>query len=219
MGISNGKPVLRKDDIKLLVKTSGMTKVEVKEAFEKFLKDYPTGRMNVEQFGTQLFKALHAKIERKAEVTDIHQIVDFTTKLETHFFRFYDMNNDGFIDFGEFLVVFFLLAEGTEEDVLKRIYRIYDQNSDGTITKEEMSKLVTDMYGILNMDDPNLEAEALIIDTVYAESDVNSDGKVSVDEFIGACRRQGNLIKLLTNKMVDIFKDCDGVQMLSLNNI
>ena len=115
--------------------------------------------------------------------------------------------------------MFFLLAEGTEEDVLKRIYRIYDQNSDGTITKEEMSKLVTDMYGILNMDDPNLEAEALIIDTVYAESDVNSDGKVSVDEFIGACRRQGNLIKLLTNKMVDIFKDCDGVQMLSLNNI
>ena len=53
--------------------------------------------------------------------------------------------------------------------LLKWIYRIYDQNSDGSITKEDMSKLAMDMYGILNMDDPNIEAEALIIDTVYAE--------------------------------------------------
>ena len=116
------------------------------------------------------------------------------------------------------MIVFFILAEGTEEDILKRIFRIYDQNSDGKITKEEMSKLVTDMYGILNMDDPKLEDEALIADTVYAESDVDNDGKVYVDEFVGACRRRGNLIKLLTNKLVDIFKDDDGVQLLTLSN-
>lgn len=216
MGIINGKPVLRKDDIKLLVKTSGMTEMEVKEEFSNFIKDNPSGQMNVEQFGTHLFRALHAKIERNGEVADIHQIVDFTTKLESHFFRFYDTNNDGFIDFGEFLLVFFILAEGTQEDVFKRIFRIYDQNSDGTITKLEMSKLVNDMYGILNMEDPTMDTETHIVDKVYAESDVDHNGEVSVEEFIGACRRQGNLTKLLTNKMVDIFKDCDGDQLLPL---
>eukprot|EP00092_Neocalanus_flemingeri_P035268 GFUD01038373.1.p1 GENE.GFUD01038373.1~~GFUD01038373.1.p1 ORF type:complete len:220 (+),score=81.18 GFUD01038373.1:83-742(+) len=219
MGISNGKPVLRKDDIKLLVKTSGMSEIKVKEAFAVFVSDYPTGQMNVEQFAKHLFTALHAKMERKGGVADIHQIVDFTTKLETHFFRFYDSNNDGFIDFGELVLVFFILAEGTEEDVLKRIFRVYDQNSDGTISRDEMSKLVKDMYGILDMDHPNLDSEALMADTVYTESDVDNDGKVTMDEFIGSCRRQGNLTKFLTNKIVDIFKDSDGDQMLTLNDM
>ena len=100
----------------------------------------------------------------------------------------------------------------------KRIFRIYDQDCSGTISKPEMSKLVKDMYGILNMEDPTLDAEANIVDAVYAESDVDHDGKVSVDEFIGACRRQGNLTKLLTQKIVEIFKDSDGEQLLSLSS-
>merc|ERR1711874_839421 len=123
MGIQNGKPVLRKGDIKLLVKTSDMTEAEVKEAFCNFVSENPSGRMNIEQFGTHLFRALHAKIEKKGGVTDVNQIVDFTTKLESHFFRFYDTNNDGFIDFGEFLMVYYILAEGTEEDIFKRLFR------------------------------------------------------------------------------------------------
>merc|ERR1711872_508936 len=172
--------------------------------------------MDVEQFGSHLFKALHAKISRSSEHTDINQIVDFTTKLESHFFRFYDSNRDGFIDFGEFLLVYFMLAEGTQEDVFKRVFCIYDQNADGTISKQEMSKLINDMYDVLKMKDDTKESEKELVDSVYAESDVNNDGFVSIDEFIGACRRRGNLTKLLTNKMLDIFKSSDGEQLLSL---
>jgi len=218
MGIKNGKPVLRNSDIKLLIKTSNMTEGEVKEAFAKFVAENPSGQMDIEQFATHLFRALHAKIEKRGGVADVHQLVDFTTKLESHFFRFYDSNNDGFIDFGEFLMVYYILAEGTQEDILRRMFRIYDQDGNGTICRSEMSKIISDMYDILNLEDPTLEAEDQILEAVYAETDVDNDGKVSIDEFIGACRRQGNLTKLLTKKIVEIFKDSDGEQLLSLSS-
>ena len=68
MGIINGKPVLRKDDIKLLVKTSGMTEMEVKEAFSNFIKDNPTYNVlmsNCQDYVNALTNFLMVEGERK----------------------------------------------------------------------------------------------------------------------------------------------------------
>ena len=45
MGSSNGKPVLRDDDVDAIMKTSGMSEDQVRRDFEIFVKQYPTGEV------------------------------------------------------------------------------------------------------------------------------------------------------------------------------
>ena len=43
MGSSNGKPVLRDEDVDTIMKTSGMSEEQVRQDFDIFVKEYPTG--------------------------------------------------------------------------------------------------------------------------------------------------------------------------------
>ena len=72
------------------------------------------------------------------------------TCMQKHIFRCYDENENGYIDFVEFMVslqlaqninsvyfffqlVFHIMSDGTAEEALKRIFRVFDIN--GVITK------------------------------------------------------------------------------------
>ena len=48
---------------------------------------------------------------------------DDADKMEKHMFRVYDANDDGYVDFVEFMVVYTIMAGGTEEEVLTKIFR------------------------------------------------------------------------------------------------
>eukprot|EP00092_Neocalanus_flemingeri_P085699 GFUD01107880.1.p1 GENE.GFUD01107880.1~~GFUD01107880.1.p1 ORF type:complete len:133 (+),score=44.09 GFUD01107880.1:25-399(+) len=120
--------------------------------------------------------------------------------MEKHVFRVYDSNKDGFIDFTEFMLIFFIMQDGAPEEILTKIFRVFDVNSDGTITQEEMTKVTTDMYGLLQSEDPNLIAKS-----AFAEMDKDQDGKVTIDEFITAYMGQEDISKMLALKVIDIF--------------
>eukprot|EP00092_Neocalanus_flemingeri_P025354 GFUD01027489.1.p1 GENE.GFUD01027489.1~~GFUD01027489.1.p1 ORF type:complete len:137 (+),score=43.65 GFUD01027489.1:34-444(+) len=134
MGSKNGKPVLREEDIAALSKSSGLDEAQVRESFDAFVEDYPDGRMKIKDFRELMSKALPKKD---------------ASKMEKHVFRIYDANKDGFIDFSEFMLIFFIMSDGAPEEVLTKIFRVFDVNSDGTITQKEMTKLIKDMYGLL----------------------------------------------------------------------
>ena len=44
-----------------------------------------------------------------------------TDKLESHIFRMYDTNGDGHIDFREFMIVLYIMSNGTPEENLKQV--------------------------------------------------------------------------------------------------
>merc|ERR1711910_316405 len=134
MGNKNGVPVLRDEDVAALVKSSGMEEAQVKESFEAFKEQHPNGKMKPKDFREMMAKAMPKKD---------------ASKMEKHVFRIYDSNNDGYIDFIEFMLIFFLMSEGAPEEVLTKIFRVFDVNSDGTIIQKEMTKLIKDMYGLL----------------------------------------------------------------------
>merc|ERR1719477_349999 len=83
------------------------------------------------------------------------------------------------------------MSDGTPEEVLTKIFRVFDVNSDGTITQKEMTKLIKDMYGLLK--------------SAFAEMDKDQDGKVTTAEFIAACTGQEEFSKMLALKVIDIF--------------
>ena len=194
MGSKNGKPVLREEDVAALVKSSGLDEAQVKESFDAFIAEHPNGKMKPKDFREMMSKALPKKD---------------ASKMEKHVFRIYDSNNDGYIDFSEFMLIFFIMSDGTPEEVLTKIFRVFDVNSDGTITQKEMTKLIKDMYGLLKSEDPNLAAKDLISKSAFAEMDKDQDGKVTTEEFIAACMGQDDLSKMLALKVIDIFVEDD----------
>ena len=147
MGSSNGKPVLRPEDIAALTKSSGLTEDQVKQAFDNFASEHPDGKMRPKDFREMMEKALPGKD---------------ASKMEKHVFRVYDSNNDGYIDFVEFMVIFYVMSDGSPEEVLGKIFRVFDVNSDGSITNKEMQRLVKDMYGLLKTEDPTIAAKDMI---------------------------------------------------------
>ena len=172
MGSKNGKPVLRDEDINALSKSSGLNEAQVKESFNAFVAEHPNGKMKPKDFREMMAKAVPTKD---------------ASKMEKHVFRIYDANNDGVIDFTEFMLIFFIMSEGAPEEVLTKIFRVFDVNSDGTISKKEMNKLIKDMYGLLKTEDPYIAAKKLVAKTAFAEMDKDKDGKVSQAEFVSAC--------------------------------
>ena len=190
MGSSHGKQALRPEDIAALAKSSGLDETQVKQSFDAFVQEHPDGKMRPKDFREMMAKALPKKD---------------AGKMEKHVFRIYDTNNDGYIDFTEFMLIFFIMSDGKPAEVLTSIFRMFDVNSDGTITQKEMTKLIKDMYGLLKEEDPNLAARDLVAKSAFAEMDADQDGKVTTAEFIAACLGQEEFSKMLALKVIDIF--------------
>jgi len=194
MGNKNGTPVLRDEDVASLSKTSGLEPMQVREAFNAFVEEHPKGKMKPKDFSEMMSKAMPKKD---------------ASKMQKHVFRIYDSNNDGYIDFIEFMLIFHIMSDGTPEEVLGKIFRVFDVNSDGSITKKEMTRLVKDMYGLIKAEDPEAQSEALIAKSAFTEMDADGDGKITMEEFISACLSQDELSKLLALKIIDIFVEED----------
>merc|ERR1712055_1044894 len=175
MGNKNGTPVLRDEDAVALSKTSGLDVPQVKEAFEAFVKEHPNGKMKSKDFILMMNKAMPKKDAKK---------------MEKHVFRIYDSNNDGYIDFVEFMLIFHIM-------------------SDGTINKKEMQRLIKDMYGLIKADDPEAESKDLMAKSAFAEMDKDADGKITCSEFTTACLSQEKISKMLALKVIDIFVEED----------
>ena len=198
MGCSNSKPVLMKSDIETLCKAGKMNESQLREHFKNFLDENPTGKITKESFRKLISHLLPKESEHK---------------MEQHVFRTYDTNNDGQIDFREFMVAYyhFILSEETHEENLGSIFKMFDIDGDGFISKGELQTLVTDINGfvqsgfgsvtpVINYDLAASREDAALVDESFHKMDKNRDGKVSREEFINACLKEREC-KLLAQKI------------------
>jgi Ca2+-binding EF-hand superfamily protein len=191
MGLKNGKPDLRNDDILAFSQSSGFSEEQIKLKFAAFTADHPKGKICRKSFRKMLTEAF---LHSKTPVADVE-------KMEKHIFRIYDTNNDGHIDFIEFMVVFHVLSEGTPEEVLRKLFRLFDVNCDGNISKKEMLRLVKDLHGLSSVS----ETRQRIAESAFAEMDNDGDGIVTCDEFVKAVLDEKTVSKMLTMNVIDIF--------------
>ena len=190
MGIRNGKPTLREEDIAFLTKSSGLGRLQVKSAFKNFVQEYPDGKMSPEMFHEMMLKALPK---------------EDATKMEENMFRLYDTDNSGFIEFTEFMVILLVFQGGDPKEVLMRIFRVFDVDGDGFITQKEMTKLTKDMYSMIKVVDPDVAPKEMLARFAFTEMDKDKDRKVSLDEFIEASMAEEKFSKMLTESVKSIF--------------
>merc|ERR1719509_109723 len=194
MGCKNGKLVLGEKDLHDIAGTSGMDPTQVQQKFDDFVRAYPNGKISKKHFKTLISEAL---LMSEA----LPKTKDKMEKLTNHIFRVYDSNNDGYIDFVEFMVVYHVMTQGSIEDIYGKIFRLFDVNGDGTITIQEMQRLVKDLCELIRTTPDEIAMG------VFKEMDTNEDKKISKEEFIAACLANRGFTKHITSKVVDIFND------------
>merc|ERR1711973_189854 len=173
-----------------LVNSTELDADEVRAFWGCYIHHFPDGRINKKEFSEAMSKA--------------NPNID-VNKIENHTFRMYDTNNDGKIDFVEFVIVLHIHSNGTARDILTRIFRVFDVNSDGFITKKELTKLVKDMYCLLNNENAEQASKDLIAKSAFEEMDKDGDGKITTEEFITACLAEEKFSKMLAVKIIGLF--------------
>ena len=122
-----------------------------------------------------------------------------------HVFRTFDTDQNGVIDFEEFLLAMYVTSAGTAEEKLTWAFRMYDVDGNGVIDPEEMLKVVQAIYGMLHKD----AAEPLSVADerarkIFLRMDVNKDGLLTEEEFVRGCLEDDELSKMLAPNVVEL---------------
>jgi Ca2+-binding EF-hand superfamily protein len=190
MGCVNGKEPLSEKDLEFIATHTEISREEVEEQYNNFLSTYPDGKITRRSF-TELMKKCYPDAN--------------LSKLEKHIFRMYDTNDDGYIDFKEFMIVLYILSRGSPEQNLEQIFRIFDINNDQEISRAEMKRIVKDLYSLLSSKQKLHHTDSKMADDAFTEMDVDKDGKVSKEEFIKACMNHEKISSMMALKIIDIF--------------
>jgi len=196
MGCTNGKPVLSDEDLDFIANNTAASRDQVDEQYENFLGKHPAGKITKTDFQNMMQACFPDR--------DL-------SKIESHIFRMYDKNGDGHIDFREFMIVLYIMSNGTPEENLKQIFRIFDINNDGTLEPKELDKLVKDLFQMFTKkDNPDMASHEDLANKAFQEMDANSDGRVTQEEFVKACLNQATISKMLALKVIDVFTGSEG---------
>ena len=185
MGERNSK--LKPQDISDLNHQTHFSEEEIKDWYKGFKKDYPHGYLTIDEF-KQIYGNFYpgGNASRFAENT----------------FRVFDHNNDGKIDFREFMIGLSMSSKGSFEDKMNWIFQLYDTNKNGLISKDEMLVIVQSIREI-STGDIDVSAAERQVDRIYRKVDLNSDGQLSLDEFIVLAKSDPTVTNVLNGNMAN----------------
>ncbi|CAF2037091.1 unnamed protein product [Rotaria magnacalcarata] len=170
-------------ELALLKANTQFSEKEIRQWYTSFLGDCPDGRLDEEKFVKlyqQLYPSGHADNYCK------------------HAFSTFDTNQDGSIDFEEFLLAISVSSRGNIDDRLAAAFDVYDISNDGLMDKKELTKVLSAIYDLAGeIDrtgdrDPKTRAANII-----AKLDMSGDKKLSKTEFVAGCKNDAVIRKLL----------------------
>eukprot|EP00092_Neocalanus_flemingeri_P013815 GFUD01014901.1.p1 GENE.GFUD01014901.1~~GFUD01014901.1.p1 ORF type:complete len:197 (+),score=51.92 GFUD01014901.1:73-663(+) len=175
-----GNIALSAEDISFLKEKSNKknSTSDIKKAFKEFTLD-----LDVEGKKMDEVKITFDQFSQKCDT--VFNIEAETLKpsenknlVYRHLFRAFDQDQDGRVDFKEFVMGLLVLggnsADGLDDEALDFMFRLHDVNSDGNVEKEEAEKL-------WNMFKP--KPEDRMFNDWFRYVDADNDGYITREEF------------------------------------
>jgi len=177
--------LLSRDDLEFLKCNTAYDEQTIVEIYKGFMSDCPEGKLS-----PTTFCQIYSKCFPSGNAGQFCK----------HVFRCFDTDDNGVIDFKEFLLSMDINCSGTPEEKLNWAFRMYDVDGNGYIDILEMTKLVSSIYKMIGSDQAHLFQDQTPMEraqAIFQKMDVNADGKVTKDEFTKTCLEDRNLINLL----------------------
>ena len=109
-------------------------------------------------------------------------------------FRIFDKDNNGFMDFKEFLMALDVTTCKTREEKLEWAFRLYDIDGDGTINQDEMTTIIEildDLGGMEVGEEYMVDGQPEVLapakeraSNLLGAIDLDGDGGISKEEFL-----------------------------------
>ena len=182
MGEKNSK--LKPRDLSELNEQTQFTEEEIKDWYKGFKKDYPHGYLTIEEF-----KQIYGNFYPGGNAS----------KFAENTFRVFDHNNDGKIDFREFMIGLSMSSKGSFDDKMKWIFQLYDENKNGLISKDEFLVIVQAMHDMSG--DAVTEEIKSHVDKVYDNAELDKDGQLTYEAFVKLARTDSTLSAIVQEYM------------------
>jgi len=169
MGKNNSK--LSQQELKELEAKTYFDKKEINQWYSDFRRDCPSGQLHRDEF-CRIYQQFFPHGD--------------PTKFAKFVFNVFDSNKDGHISFKEFISALSVTSRGSLDEKLDWAFTLYDVDSDGYITRQEMIDIVDAIYSMVgNMielpkDEDTPEKR---VDKIFKQMDKNKDGMLTKEEF------------------------------------
>ncbi|KAG7250336.1 hypothetical protein CRUP_001921 [Coryphaenoides rupestris] len=159
------------EDLKMNTKFS---EVEIVQWYENFQKQCPTGRISKDEF-----EAIYVRFFPESSAQTYAQ----------HVFRSFDTNDDGTLDFKEYILALHLTSTGKTNRKLEWAFSLFDVDKNGYITKSEVQEICAAIFklipahkvAVLPSDENTAEKRA---DKLWKHFDKGENDRVAEGEFI-----------------------------------
>jgi Ca2+-binding EF-hand superfamily protein len=182
MGKKNSK--LKQETVDKLISETYFTEKEIRQWHKGFLKDCPDGLLTEAGFikiYTQFFP--HGDPSKFASLV----------------FRVFDENNDGSIEFHEFIRALSITSRGNLDEKLAWAFRLYDVDNDGYITRTEMYNIVDAIYQMVGQQGETEEGNPTArVAKIFEQMDRDHDDKLTMEEFREGSRNDPRIVQALS---------------------
>ncbi|XP_069007142.1 guanylyl cyclase-activating protein 1 [Embiotoca jacksoni] len=152
--------------------------------YRKFMTECPSGLLTFYEF--KKFFGLSSL----SETSNAYVQTMFTT---------FDMNDDGYIDFMEYVAALSLVLRGGVQQKLRWYFKLYDVNGSGCIDRDELLQIIKSIRAINGI--PSVMSAEDFANMVFDKIDINGDGELSYEEFIDGVQNDEMLLKMLTESL------------------
>ncbi|XP_026162115.1 guanylyl cyclase-activating protein 1 [Mastacembelus armatus] len=152
--------------------------------YKKFMTECPSGLLTFYEF--KKFFGLR----NLSEASDAYIMTMFKT---------FDLNNDGFIDFMEYMAALSLVLKGEVQQKLRWYFKLYDIDRSGCIDREELLMMIKSVRAINGL--PSEMSAEDFANMVFEKIDLNGDGELSFKEFVEGVQSDDTLRKTLTETL------------------
>ncbi|CAK9035172.1 Calcineurin B-like protein 10 (SOS3-like calcium binding protein 8) (SCaBP8) [Durusdinium trenchii] len=173
--VSNIHGFLLQQDIAELVKTTQYTRRELFVLFNRFK-------------ALSALSANPAGIDKEAFRKGVPLLSVEDDLFVDRVFTVLDEDGSGIIDWHEFIEAMSSLEKGSREKRTEFLFRVYDIDKDGGITRDELCQFFTSSL-MVTVDANIKEVSDYFVEQVFSEVDLNGDGSMNVEEALQYIQR------------------------------
>ncbi|KRX73647.1 Kv channel-interacting protein 1 [Trichinella sp. T6] len=163
--------------IENLTDLTEFSRKEVQLLYREFKEETHTGGISLEDF-----KQIFAKMFPNGDPAKFAELI----------FNTFELDKNGILTFDGFLISFSILLRGNMEEKFAWIFKLYDTDKDGVLTKRDIKNVVRSVYDFTSSQQQPPVTEMEIdehADDVFNKMDGDRNGIVTCNEFINFCRR------------------------------